>query len=157
MRIITFLHTVAITLITSVNAASQTAGGDSTYAPINEIYSPSLFGILVKLAISLVFIVGLIYLSTYFMKKLNSRAAGGGNVGDTIKIIGRTFLAPKQSLFLVKIGQKYKVLGVSDHGINPIAELTEEEASSFEVRNERPSDKTSQGKFSEIFKGILRR
>ena len=157
MRTIRYLFAAAITIIMAVTARAQTVAGDSTSVPINEIYSPSLSGILVKLVISLVLIVGLIYLSTYFMKKINSRASGGGNVGDIIKIIGRTYLSPKQSLFLVKIGKRYTVLGVSDHGISPVTELTREEASNFEVQDNRTDNKTRSGKFTEIFRGMLRR
>ena len=147
-----------MTLVSSYSVSfAQSVSGDSTSTPINDMYSPSLFGILVKLVISLVLIIGLIYLSTYFMKKLNTRAAGGGNVGDTIKIVGRTFLSPKQSLFLVKIGQRYTVLGVSDQNINAITELTKEEASGFETSNPSSVDSDQRGKFSEMFKGILRR
>lgn len=158
MKIISAMMAVAATIFfTAVDIFAQTGISDSTSAPMDKMYSPSLFGIMVKLVISLFFIIGLIYFSTFFMKKLNSRATGRGGMGDTIKVMGRTFLSPKQSLYLVKIGQKYAVLGVSDQSINKISELTEEEVARIDGRGLSPDSASTKGKFSEIFKGMLRR
>jgi flagellar protein FliO/FliZ len=135
---------------------AQTAVSDSASVPPPNIYSPSLFGIVVKLIISMVVIVGLIYLSMYFLKKINSRAAGGGIIGDTIKIVGRTFLSPKQSLYLVKIGDRYAIIGATEQSVSMIGELSDEEAAKFENQGKTVGDSTPRSKFAEIFKGIIR-
>jgi len=152
-RIIAVLFAI---LFCASDLFAQTGIADSTAAPIEKMYSPSIMSILFKLVISLVLIIGLIYLSTYFMKRMNSRVTGRGSMGDTIKIMGRTFLSPKQSLCLVKIGKKYTVLGVSDQNVTKITELSDEEAAAVE-KGGAAEQNASFGKFSEIFKGILRR
>lgn len=43
-------------------------------------------------------------------------------------VIGRCPLDPRKSLYLVETGGRYFVLGVADHGVNLIAELSEKEA-----------------------------
>ncbi len=135
---------------------AQTVETDSASVSPQNIYSPSLFGIVAKLIISMVVIVGLIYLSMYFLKKINSRAAGGGIIGDTIKIIGRTFLSPKQSLYLVKIGDRYTIIGATEQSVSMIGELSEEEAAKFESQGKAPGDSSPRSKFAAIFRGIIR-
>ena len=44
------------------------------------------------------------------------------------KILGRYVLEPKKSLYLVNIGNRYLVIGTSDHAINLITEISKEEA-----------------------------
>ncbi len=149
----------ALILVVSVFAAdifAQTVASDSASAPTQNVYSPSLFGIVAKLIISMVIIVGLIYLSMYFLKKINSRAAGGGIIGDTIKIIGRTFLSPKQSLYLVKIGERYTIIGATEQSVSMIGELSKAEAEKFESRGKAPGDSSTRSKFADIFKGIIK-
>lgn len=158
MKIISSLKFLLIsTAFFCASAMAQTGVSDTTLAPSKTTFAPSLFGIVVKLVISLAVIIGLIYLSTYFMKKLNSRVAGGGNMNDAIRIMGRTFLSPKQSLYIVKIGQKYNVIGVCENSISKITELSEEEAVKMEGRTAMTDQSGMRGKFSEIFKGIIKR
>lgn len=134
---------------------AQTAEIDSLATLPQLDYSPSLTGIIFKLIFSMALIVGLIYLTTFLIKKVNTRAAGGGLVGDTIKIVGRTFLSPKQALYLVKIGERYTVLGATENNINMISELSDSEAEHFRNTEKNP---TVQGgsKFADIFKGLIK-
>ncbi len=140
----------------SGSVLAQTSSPDSTAVLPEFNYSPSLFGIVVKLIISMVLIVGLIYLFTYLFKKLNGRVSGGGAIGDTIKIIGRTYLSPKQILYLVKIGGKYSVLGATESSINMISQLDDEEAHKLENLPNKTGIESSGGRFAEILKGIIR-
>ncbi len=137
------------------SAFAQIGDADSLTTMPPTDFSPSLTGIIFKLLFSMVLIVGLIYLSTLLIKKVNARAGGGGIIGDTIKIIGRTFLSPKQALYLVKIGGKYTILGATENSINMIGELSDQEAEQFENMEKTPSG-SARSKFAEVFKGIIR-
>jgi flagellar biosynthetic protein FliO len=112
-------------------------------------YNPGIAGILFKLFISLVVIIGLIYLTVFLLKKFNNRALPGGN--QIIKIIGRTYLTPKQSLYIVKLASTYAVLGVSDNSVNLIKELSAEEVGSFEQSPDK------QKTFQNVLKSVLKR
>lgn len=48
--------------------------------------------------------------------------------GKYFKVLGRYLLEPRKSLYLVNVGKRYLVLGVSDHAINLVSEISEEEA-----------------------------
>lgn len=156
MKKILLTSLILVVSVFATDVLAQTIVPDSASAPAQDIYSPSLFGIVAKLIISMVVIVGLIYLSMYFLKKINSRAAGGGIIGDTIKIIGRTFLSPKQSLYLVKIGERYTIIGATEQNVSMIGELSEEEAAKFESQGKAPGDSATRSRFAEIFKGIIK-
>lgn len=147
---------IALVLFLGADIPAQTTTVDSTLSPSPTDYSPSLAGIIFKLIISMILIVGLIYLSMYLIKKVNNRAVGGGIVGDTIKVIGRTFISPKQSLYLVKIGQRYTVLGSTESNINKITELSDQEAKDFDNRETKPLSNPAGSRFAEIFKGIIK-
>ncbi|UCC79194.1 MAG: flagellar biosynthetic protein FliO [Candidatus Zixiibacteriota bacterium] len=156
MRISLFLS-LALAVLISINSPAQTTTVDTTLVPPATDYSPSLAGIIFKLLVSMILIVGLIYLSVYLIKKMNNRATGGGIVGDTIKIMGRTFISPKQSLYLVKIGQRYAILGATESNINMITELSEQEARDFDNRENKPLSISAGSKFADIFKGMIKR
>ena len=47
--------------------------------------------------------------------------------GTLFNIKARQGIEPRKSLYLIEMGKRYIVLGVTDHAINPIAELTEDE------------------------------
>ena len=48
--------------------------------------------------------------------------------GKYFHVLGRHMLEPKKSLYLVRIAKRYLVIGVADHGINLITEISKEEA-----------------------------
>ena len=150
-----------ILILAAVNfgtkAYAQFAGSDSTSVPVQPDFSPSITGIIFKLIISMIFIVGLIYFSMYLIKKVNSRATGGGISGETIKVMGRTFISPKQSLYLVKIAQRYAILGATESNINLITELSDDEAKDFDNRERKSATISPGARFSDILKGLTKR
>ncbi|HPQ80116.1 MAG TPA: flagellar biosynthetic protein FliO [bacterium] len=48
--------------------------------------------------------------------------------GRYFTVLGRYPLEPRKSLYLVNIGRRYLVIGASDHAINLVGEISEEEA-----------------------------
>jgi flagellar biosynthetic protein FliO len=154
--------TAVIAIILLVTAFASNAfcqfslAQDTLKAPSATAYAPSMFGLVLKLVLSLVLIVGLIYLSTYFLKKLNMRGASGEIGGGSIKVIGRTFIGPKQSLYVVKIGEKYSVLGATETNINFITDLKKEDADKYAAEPSKAVDSSPLAKFSDILKGKMK-
>ncbi len=48
--------------------------------------------------------------------------------GNYFNVLGRYQLEPRRALYLVEVGGRYLVLGVADHGVNLITEISEKEA-----------------------------
>lgn len=123
---------------------------DSLTAPIQPPdinYNPGLAGIIFKLILSLVIIIGLIYATVFILKKLGHRSLPGSS--GMIEVISKSYLAPKQSLYIVKLGTSYSVLGVGESSINLIKELSPDEVESFK----KPSQDVKG--FQNIFKSVL--
>lgn len=150
-----FLCSIPIIAASVGNVFAQTAFSDTIQAPNPVTYTPSLFGILIKLVLSMVIVVGLIYFSMLLLKKMNSRTAGS-SLDDTIRVMGRAYLAPKQCLYVIKIGDKFSVVGATESNINLITELNREEAEKLEREFGKSDSSPVMAKFGDIFKGKLR-
>ncbi|MCP4583181.1 MAG: flagellar biosynthetic protein FliO [candidate division Zixibacteria bacterium] len=122
----------------------------STMPQVPDVnYSPGIASIIFKLIVSLIIIVGLIYFTVFMLKKIGSRTMPNGN--DLIKIVGKSYLTPKQSLYIVKLGMSYSVLGVGDNSVNLIKELSTEEVASFQTSAEKPKG------FQNVLRSVLKR
>lgn len=63
---------------------------------------------------------------TRFMKRLTR--------GGFAKVLQRQALEHGKQLYLVEIGKRYFVIGTSDHGINPVAELGLDDVRKLEIK-----------------------
>lgn len=80
-----------------------------------------LWGILLRLVFFLALIVGLIWGSIYLMRRMSGRHGKRG--GCRIRVVERMFIAPKKALYIVEIGGRAMVLGVTDAHISMLSEL----------------------------------
>jgi flagellar biosynthetic protein FliO len=110
-------------------------------------YNPGLASIIFKLIISLAIIIGLIYLTVYFLKRLNNKGLAGNE--GMIKIISRSYLTPKQSLYIVKLGGSYSVLGVGESSVNHIKDLSADEVEMISTESIKPKG------FQNVLKSVL--
>jgi flagellar biosynthetic protein FliO len=103
---------------------------------------------LLQLAGALIFIVVLIYVSVWLMKKYSvGKIVSGGNL---INVVERRNLTAKQAIYLIKVGEKHILVGATDSGMSKIADID-----ALEVR-QLSAAKTDTGiasKFSQILKG----
>jgi flagellar biosynthetic protein FliO len=145
MKILRFLP--GIFILHSLSYAQDTL---KTVPALPEIdYNPGIISILFKLILSLVIIIGLIYLSIFMLKRFSNRTFS--NSDGLVKIIAKSHLTPKQSLFIVKLGLSYAVLGVSESSVNLIKELAPEEVESLKQNSEKPKS------FQNVLKSVLKR
>jgi flagellar biogenesis protein FliO len=81
-----YLATLLVVIPCTIYAQTQDTLSTATGMPdIN--YSPGLGSIIFKLIISLAVIIGLIYLTVFFLKKLNNKGLPGND--SMIKIISK--------------------------------------------------------------------
>ncbi len=76
---------------------------------------------MVRSVLSLIFIVGLVGLGSWVLKKYVQKNRKGK--GLPVKIVGSTYLDPKKSIYLVDVEDKRLVLGVTDAAITFLTEL----------------------------------
>lgn len=63
--------------------------------------------------------------SVYFVgRKLNQKRTGAAFNHDSIKVVSQKYLGPKRQLTLVRVSGEYLLLGVTDHNITLIKQLS---------------------------------
>jgi flagellar biosynthetic protein FliO len=101
---------------------------------------------LLQLAGALLLIIIIIYLSVWLMKKYSGGKIAGG--GSLISIVERRHLAPKQALYLIKVGEKHLLIGSSDSGLQKLSDIDD-----IEVKATKPSPATlGVSRFSQALK-----
>ena len=76
----------------------------------------------VKMAAALLLILGLIFLALALLKRFGLAARLQGRGAGALRIEERVALGPRKQLVVVRFLNKLLVLGVTDNGINLIAE-----------------------------------
>ncbi|KUK13299.1 MAG: Uncharacterized protein XD52_1423, partial [bacterium 42_11] len=80
---------------------------------------PTFGELILKTTVAIVIVVGLIFLFAWYLRGYVVRSRGS----EFIKIIDKVYIDTRRSLCLVKVGDRYFLLGVGDGGVNMIAEL----------------------------------
>jgi flagellar biosynthetic protein FliO len=93
---------------------------------------------------SVILVIGVLYGAMFAMKILSRRAAGGNLKKDAISVLQRRYIAPKKAIYVVKVGAKTMVVGVTDAHISHLADLTEDE-----VEGLRPDETEKAGQFKQ--------
>lgn len=113
---------------------------DLTPAPTEN--ETSFGSLVVRVAGVLVFILGLLYVSLYGMRRLVSKQRPAE--GEQIRVLGRTPLSPKANVYLLRFGDHYLVVGEAGERLTALAslaaqdELEIEEESSLEPASAEP-------------------
>ena len=79
---------------------------------------------LVKMLVLVVVVTGGIYGAARLLKKYVPGARGMFG-GTALKVVGRMFLSPKQSIVVVKVGRRMVVVGVTPTEIRRLSEITD--------------------------------
>lgn len=87
--------------------------------------SSELWPALIKLVVALAFILIIIYGSVWLLKRFSLGKVVGSS--DVISVVDRRFLAPKQALYLIKVGRQHLLVGSSEAGLTRIAEMNSDE------------------------------
>jgi flagellar protein FliO/FliZ len=114
--------------------SSEPATGENT----EEGFGFTLARMLVVLGV----VLGLVYLTLNFgLRRLLGVRAGSSNLGGWVKLLQRIPLDAKKSIYVVKAGGEYLLLGGGDLGVTLLAKLNAEEAERLE--RERPGGGTN--------------
>lgn len=98
---------------------------------------------------SLVLIV-LVLVLTYYATRWYARRMGQSGTGKYIKVLDKAMLAAGTSVALVKVGERYYLLGAGDKQVNLLAELADFEELS-------PADSATAAPFSQVLRGLLQK
>jgi len=86
----------------------------------SDLSQKSFGPVVVRTVVSLVIVVGFIYVGIYFLKHFVYRRKAGGL---SVRVVGSTLLGPKKGIYLVDVEDRRLVLGVTEHSISFLTEL----------------------------------
>ena len=108
----------------------------------------------IKVFFLLLLVVALILFAVWALKKIApqfNRSAGSG----IFKVVASYYLAPKKSLYLVQLGNRLLLLGVTDDNINLLADFSDP-ADIQELQNALAASK-SEPAFATIFASFIQK
>lgn len=104
-----------------VLAASNTLNLDTTEPEVFEM--PSMFGLFFRLTFSLLFIVGLAFITMKILRKNMKVLSSGVN----IRVLDQYSFSMNKGVYITQIAGKTYVLGVTDNNISLITEITDQD------------------------------
>ena len=84
----------------------------------------AFFGPVSRTIFSLIVVLGLIFTTAWILKK-NKIGFGASNAAEVLEVIGKRTVAPKQSIYLVRLGSRILVLGSGIDGLTSLSEITD--------------------------------
>ena len=100
---------------------------DTLYSePEGDVAGVSMFGIILKLGLGLAGVVLLVWGSVAVLRKSSLGKQFSANTGR-VRVLERSYLGPKKSICLVRIGQRALAIGVTESNITTLAHLDDED------------------------------
>lgn len=141
-----------ITFLMTTPAMSAVA--DSTAVTADVAGLPDVSSLITRMVMSLGVVLLLIWGAVHVLQRISGRSVKPGGAQSHIRVLDRTYLAPKKAVYVVKIGSRSLAVGVTDNQITPLAELDPEETNLA-----YPSQLPSEGmpSFANLFKDVRTR
>jgi flagellar protein FliO/FliZ len=96
-------------------------------------------GGLMRTLLGLAVVVGLIYGLAWLMRRLKG-AREERQRGTGLASIATVPLGPNRAVHLIRAGREYALVGVAEHGVQPIRTYSEDEARSLGLLDDPPED-----------------
>ena len=118
---------------TAQDADATTPAGTPPAGAAPSDAMPSLGGAALKIVSSVALVIGLLYAGVYLTRLLSRKVNTGGVKADAIAVIHKRHIAPKKAIYVVAIGSRAMVVGVTDTQINHLADLSQDEVEAIRV------------------------
>jgi len=80
--------------------------------------------LIVKTVLSLALVVGLMFALGFVLKRYVVKAKSGGTDSLEIEVLGQRMLQPRRSIYAVRVMDTVIVLGMTEHGMHMLTELS---------------------------------
>jgi len=100
----------------------------------------SAYGSLVKMIVALVVVIACIYGGMFLLGRVLGKRGKGVNSGRNLEVLESTYVGPKKTVSLVRIGEKAVLVGVTDNGISLLTQLDQTETASLLAAQDAPQD-----------------
>ena len=113
-------------------AGRGTAAAVTAEAP-EEVPNPGMGSMAFKVIGSVVLLIIVLYAGMYVMRVLSGRAGRQGLGSGAISVLHKCHIAPKKAIYVLKVGERAMVVGVTDSQINHLTDLSGDELSSLKT------------------------
>lgn len=127
-------------------------------APIKPVASNNEISVLpegevitamIKMVSALLIVIGMVYGALFLLRRVMGRKNGRNGNGEILEVLQTTFVGQHKAISLVKVANKSILVGVTDHQVSLLSELSAAETEEI-LASTRP-EKTEQ----ESFAGML--
>lgn len=104
-----------------------------------EITTPNFFSMLIRMFSVLAFILGIMLVALYFIKKMGFKSGVLPGTQKCMEIVERLYLGPKKSIALLKVGKEFVLIGLSSNQITFLSKVDvsrESDTDNTEIQNE---------------------
>ncbi len=152
------INTDRVSAERSATAPTQEAVGQTAKAD-NPTFMSSAMPSVMKMVSALAVVIICIYAGIFLLKKLMGRKYTGGGKSDALEVLESSYIAPKKTVTLLRVGEKSVLVGVSENQMSVLTELDREETSEIlsqcRVEQEEPATfksvlTTASGKIREL-------
>ncbi len=104
------------------------SNGSDNYLAYKEQTFPqqSVLGVLLRLAVSMVAVVALIYGTTYLLRRFAGRGTQKPSNERLVQVIDKVNLDAKRSVYLVKVIDRLMILGVGNEDVTMLGDIRDE-------------------------------
>lgn len=114
---------LVLSLVSASVMSKQPAAADGATAHADS----GIAGVAGRTIGAVALVLGLLYGAMYAAKAISRRQGVGGVRGGAVSVLHRTHIAPKKSIYVIRVGKKTMVVGVTDVQISHLADLAEED------------------------------
>lgn len=87
--------------------------------------SASTSGMVLKVVVSLGFLIAILYAGLYAMKHFSSKVGTNKLKQGAISVLHKQHIAPKKAIYILKVANRTMVVGVTDSQISHLADLSD--------------------------------
>lgn len=154
VAIIVFTAIIGLMFINTGQADAELMGMKNTDGTVSESdnsqLATSVVPSLMKIISALVVVLVAIYLSVFLLKKTMGKKFSGNKKLDSLEVIETTYVAPKKTISLVRVGNKSVLVGVTEQNISMLTELTTEETDEILAGEQVGSAPVYQNSFKDL-------
>lgn len=116
----------------------------------------SPYGAIVKMMAALVVVIACIYVGLFLLNRHMKRRQYGKAVGRSLDVIETAFVGPKKTVSLVRVADRAVLIGVTDHQISILTELSEAETARLLVEQQPSSEENFSTMLTSAFDRVKR-
>jgi len=120
-------HAILFGITFLIAAPAMGSVADSTVVAANVAALPDVGSLITRMVLSLGVVLLLIWGAVHILQRISGRSVKPGGAESHIRVLDRTYLAPKKAVYVLKIGTRALAVGVTEDQITPLAELDADE------------------------------